>query len=206
MKKKMLLAQQDSLLQNEHYFQLGTHMHIRHTTAEDEPRVIQVHLEAFGQQHGPEIAGLVKDLLHDQTAQPMLSLAAEQNGELVGHVLFSRAELAEAGQPVSVRILAPLAVIPEHQSTGVGTLLISHGLEMLRQGGVDLVFVLGHPDYYPRSGFTPAGVRGLEAPYPIPGKDADAWMVQELRPGILGKVQGTVRCCEALDKPEHWRE
>jgi putative acetyltransferase len=187
-------------------FRQGTHMHIRHTTAEDQPRIIQVNLEAFGQQHGPEVAGLVKDLLHDSTAQPMLSLAAEQNGELVGHVLFSRAELAETGQPVSVRILAPLSVIPEHQSIGVGTLLISHGLEMLRREGVDLVFVLGHPDYYPRSGFTPAGVLGLEAPYPIPGKDADAWMVQELRPGILGNVQGKVRCCEALDRPEHWRE
>lgn len=181
-------------------------MRIRHTTAEDEPRVIQVNLEAFGQQQGPEVAGLVKDLLLDQTAQPLLSLAAEQNGELVGHVLFSRAELAESGQPVSVRILAPLAVVPEHQHSGVGTLLISHALETLRLEGVDLVFVLGHPDYYPRSGFTPAGVRGLEAPYPIPDKDADAWMVQELRPGILGSMQGAVRCCEALDKPELWRE
>jgi len=181
-------------------------MQIRHTTAEDEPRVIQVHLEAFGEQHGPEIAGLVKDLLHDQTAHPLLSLAAEQNGELVGHVLFSMAQLAEAGQPVSVRILAPLAVIPQHQHSGVGTLLISHALETLRREGVDLVFVLGHPDYYPRSGFTPAGVRGLEAPYPIPDKDADAWMVQQLRPGILDSVQGKVQCCEALDKPEHWRE
>lgn len=181
-------------------------MYIRQTTETDEPLLIQVNLEAFGQQHGPEVAKLVKDLLHDATARPMFSLAAENDGELVGHVLFSRAELENAHEQLSVRILAPLAVLPAHQSTGVGTLLISRGLDMLRREGVDLVFVLGHPDYYPRSGFEPAGVLGLEAPYPIPDKDADAWMVQQLRPGILGIVQGTVRCCDALDRPEHWRE
>jgi putative acetyltransferase len=69
-----------------------------------------------------------------------------------------------------------------------------------------LVFVLGHPDYYPRHGFEPAGPQGLDAPYPIPAAHEDAWMVLALRPGVIGKLRGRVVCADALDKPEYWRE
>jgi putative acetyltransferase len=71
---------------------------------------------------------------------------------------------------------------------------------------VDLVFVLGHPAYYPRFGFSPAGARGLDAPYPIPQKNAEAWMVRELRPGVIGDCSGRVICADALADPEYWRE
>jgi putative acetyltransferase len=107
---------------------------------------------------------------------------------------------------LSVSILAPLAVIPSAQKKGVGGKLIEHGLEVLEKSGVDLVFVLGHPEYYPRHGFTPAGKLGFEAPYPIPSKDAAAWMIQELKDGIIGKYSGRVICSDALNKPEYWSE
>jgi predicted N-acetyltransferase YhbS len=89
---------------------------------------------------------------------------------------------------------------------GVGTRLIEAGLTELKQVGVDLVFVLGHPGYYPRCGFTPAGVLGFEAPYPIPEKNAAAWMVQDLSGAAIGKVSGKVGCAAALDRPAYWRE
>ena len=76
----------------------------------------------------------------------------------------------------------------------------------MRREGTGLVFVLGHPGYYPRFGFEPAGRLGFKAPYPIPDEAAEAWMVQELSPGFIGRVSGTVRCCEVLDRPEHWQE
>ena len=95
---------------------------------------------------------------------------------------------------------------PDSPGQGVGGHLIEEGLRRLSASGVDLVFVLGHPDYYPRHGFRPAGALGFKAPYPIPDKNADAWMVQELRPGLIGTVRGTVVCADALDKPEYWRE
>ena len=91
-------------------------------------------------------------------------------------------------------------------SEGVGGLLIREGLKRLSEAGVDLVFVLGHPGYYPKHGFQTAGVLGFEAPYPIPEKDAGAWMVQELRSGVIGRVSGTVQCCDVLNQPQHWRE
>ena len=76
----------------------------------------------------------------------------------------------------------------------------------MSETGVELVFVLGHPEYYPRHGFKPAGVHGFEAPYPIPDKHANAWMVQELHPGVIGNVNGKVICADMLNQPEHWRE
>ncbi len=76
----------------------------------------------------------------------------------------------------------------------------------MSESGVELVFVLGHPDYYPRHGFKPAGALGFEAPYPIPDKNANAWMVQELRTGAIDSVSGKVICADALNQPEHWRE
>ena len=162
--------------------------------------VLRVEREAFG---ANDVAELVADLLEDATAQPLLSLLAWEAGEAVGHVLFTPAALVGA-EDLSVSILAPLAVVPHVQGRGIGASLIEHGVERLGASGVDLVFVLGHPGYYPRHGFVPAIPLGLEAPYTI--TPPEAWMVRALRPGILGQVQGTIVCADALNLPEHWRE
>jgi predicted N-acetyltransferase YhbS len=168
--------------------------------------ILGVHRAAFGVAEGPEIVELVRNLLVDDTASPHLSLVAIDKGDPVGHVLFTRARLTGPEEPLSIQLLAPLAVRPEAQKRGVGTRLIEAGLTELKQAGVALVFVLGHPGYYPRCGFTPAGVLGFEAPYPIPEKNAAAWMVLDLTGTLFGKVSGRVRCAEALDRPEYWRE
>ena len=87
-----------------------------------------------------------------------------------------------------------------------GTIKINTGLDYLKKRGVELVFVLGHPTYYPRCGFTPAGVLGYEAPFPIPEECAPAWMVQQLQGNSLGAVKGKVQCSKMLDREEYWRE
>ncbi|WP_439346591.1 GNAT family N-acetyltransferase [Vacuolonema iberomarrocanum] len=97
-------------------------------------------------------------------------------------------------------------MVPDFQGQGIGGQLIKRGLQWLSASGTDLVFVLGHPGYYPRYGFQPASPLGFEAPYPIPDKDADAWMVQALRPNVIGTVSGKVVCADVLDRPEYWRE
>ena len=81
---------------------------------------------------------------------------------------------------------------------------LEEGIERLRGAETDMVFVLGHPGYYSRFGFEPAGRLG--APYPIPEKDADAWMAWDLRGDLRGVAMGEVRCAEAIDRPEYWRE
>ena len=148
----------------------------------------------------------MEHLLNDPSARPLYSLLAFNDDRAVGHVLFTSAHLEGPRKNIFLSILAPLAVIPDFQKQGVGGKLIERGLQHLAHYGVDLVFVLGHPDYYPRYGFKPAGVQGFEAPYPIPEKHANAWMVQELHPGVIGSVSGKVRCADMLNKPEHWRE
>jgi len=178
-------------------------MKIREATDSDLNDVLSVEKEAFGYD---KESNLVKDLLSDSSASPLYSLLVFNDDRAVGHVLFTSARLEGTQNGVSISILAPLAVIPDLQKQGLGGKLIERGLKHLADSGVDLVFVLGHPDYYPRYGFKPAGVQGFEAPYPIPEEHADAWMVQELRPGVIGSVTGKVRCADMLNKPEHWRE
>ncbi len=181
-------------------------MKIRRSVESDKLEILKVHSTAFGEKKGPEIAKLVNDLFDDETAAPILSLVAVQDKKIIGHILFSQASIIQNTRTISAQILAPLAVLPGEQSKGVGGQLIKEGLSQLKNEGVVIVFVLGHPDYYPRSGFTPAGVLGFKAPYSIPEEHAGAWMVLELSPGVIGRVKGTVQCSDVLNQPEHWRE
>lgn len=177
-------------------------LRIRESNGSDKANIENIHMQAFGEEKGPEIATLVNDLFGDPTATPLLSLVAVKNNELIGHLLYTRVRVAHTEEVVSARILAPLAVLPATQSQGVG----GQGLKQLKESGVELVFVLGHPDYYPRNGFKPAGELGYEAPYPIPKEHAGAWMVQALCPDVIGRVNGNVQCADVLNQPEHWRE
>ena len=127
-------------------------------------------LSAFGPSEGPDIVQLIAELSVDVTAKPLLSLVATADDRVVGHVLFSKVRLTPPGQDVSAALLAPLAVHPDFQSQRIGGQLVAEGLQQLSGSGVDLVFVLGHPGYYPRFGFSEAGIRDFEVPYPIPEK------------------------------------
>jgi putative acetyltransferase len=176
---------------------------IRPAVDTDRDAVLSVERLAFGYD---KEAALVRDLLDDPSARPRLSLLAFKEDRAVGHILFTAARLAGPADPLPLALLAPLAVVPDAQKQGIGGRLIEHGLKLLSGAGTGLVFVLGHPGYYPRFGFQPAGPSGFEAPYPIPDEHAEAWMVQALVPGVLGRLRGRVVCADALQRPEHWRE
>jgi len=176
---------------------------IRETLPEDIDSILGVVSAAFCNEKEPQ---LVKDLLEDSSAQPILSLLAFENEKPIGHILFTKVTVDSAENQVTMALLAPLAVVPEAQRRGVGGKLIDVGLKMLLKSGVERVFVLGHPEYYPKYGFKPAGCQGFQAPYPIPEECAGAWMVQNLGNRTFEKVSGKVICARALDKPEYWRE
>lgn len=176
-------------------------MRIAQARPADLDTAIAIERAAFDEE---EVVTLVRELADDPSALPALSLLAYESGEPVGHVLFTAARVEGASRDVSAAIMAPLAVVPAAQGRGVGSGLIARGTEILAGRGVDLVFVLGYPAYYTRHGFAPAFPMGLPAPYPITPEEA--WMVRELRPGLLGTVCGTVACAEAMAKPEYWRE
>jgi putative acetyltransferase len=178
-------------------------MHIRETSDADLNDILRVEGAAFDGGKEVELTG---DLLADPSAKPFLSLLAFIDDQPAGHILFTAARLVNSSREVAVSFLAPLAVVPMFQRRGVGGSLIKNGVERLSRSGVDLVFVVGHPGYYPRYGFTPAGKLGFETPYPMAEEHAEAWMVRALRPDLLGSVTGKVVCCDTLNKPELWRE
>ena len=132
---------------------MGVHVRIVEAAASDLQYVLEVERLAFG---GDDEAELVRDLLGDPTARPLLSLLAWEDDRPVGHILFTAARLQGAPGDVPVSILAPLAVIPDAQRQGVGGALVEEGVRRQSGSGVALVFVLGHPGYYPRHGFEPA--------------------------------------------------
>lgn len=176
---------------------------IRIATESDYNSVMEIEKLAFGQD---KEAQLTADLLVDSTASPCLSLLAFYNNEPVGHILFSRVQLEENGEPL-LHILAPLAIKPEFQNKGIGGLLIKKGHELLEEMGVELSFVLGHITYYPKHGYINNAAKfGYCTPYPIPEEVADAWMVCELKSGAIDKYSGKLIFADALMKPEYWRE
>jgi len=164
--------------------------------------LFEVERRAFNSE---EEADLVRELLDDPSAEPRLSLLAVYEERAVGHILFTRGYV-DPEIDLKVSILAPLAVLPEYQKQGIGGRLIKEGLAILGKRGVDLVFVLGHPSYYPQHGFKPAVPAGFAPPYYIAPEFTDAWMVQPLNPTCWGSCQGQVKCAQALDRPEYWGE
>jgi len=135
----------------------------------------------------PAEADLV-DVLRQQV-QPIVSLVAEEDGEIVGHIMFSPVSLS--GHPdLKVMGLGPMAVAPACQRKGFGSALVQAGLDQCRELGFSAVVVLGHPKYYPRFGFSPSSQFGIDSEYDVP---EDVFMALELKPGALSAITGRVR-------------
>lgn len=163
---------------------------IRPETSSDHAAVREVNILAFGSDGE---ARLVERLRADGLV--IASLVAVDGGLVVGHILFSELPIeTEGGTRVYAASLAPMAVRPEWQRRGIGSALVREGLEACRQKGKSIAVVLGHPQYYPRFGFSPDLAKRLQTPYAAePSFSAEAWMALELTPGALNGVTGTVR-------------
>jgi putative acetyltransferase len=120
------------------------------------------------------------DVLRQQ-AQAVISLVAENDQIVVGHILVTPVSLTGHAD-LKIAGLAPLAVAPNHQRKGIGTALVRAGLEQCKQLGFGAVAVLGHPEYYPRFGFSPSSRFGIGCEYDVA---EDVFLVMELRPGYL---------------------
>ena len=163
-------------------------MHVRFERPADIPHVQAVNVAAFD---SPTEANLV-DALREQA--DVISIVAEQDGHILGHILFSPVRLTGADDLRAVA-LAPMAVAPERQRTGIGSALVREGLAHCQRQGVGAVFVVGHPEYYPRFGFRPASGFGITCEFEVPD---EVFMAMELSPGALKGRAGRLFYHEAF--------
>lgn len=159
-------------------------MVLRPEVEADRPGIRAVNLAAF---ETPLEAELV-DALRSEGAS-VISLVAEEVGEVIGHIMFSPVTL-DRDPGIRLLGLGPMAVLPNRQKSGIGSRLVAEGLLACREQGYDGVVVLGHPDYYPRFGFSAAAGFGLHSEYEVPD---EVFMALELVSGSLGGDPRTVR-------------
>jgi putative acetyltransferase len=164
-------------------------MPIRPEEERDWPAVRALNTVAFGSAAEADLVEALRD-----RARPLVSLVAEEDASIVGHIMFSPVALPGFSGPPLMG-LAPMAVVPGRQRTGIGGTLVREGLACCRRLGGAAVVVLGHPEYYPRFGFVPASRFGIGCEYEAP---PEAFMVLELIPGTLASASGTVRYHDAF--------
>ncbi|HET9402280.1 MAG TPA: N-acetyltransferase [Candidatus Acidoferrales bacterium] len=128
---------------------------IRDEKASDAEGVYRVVSAAFGRRSE---ADLVEELR--RAGDCVVTLVAEEDGEIAGHVLLSRMEA-----PFQALALAPVSVAPARQRCGIGSALIRSAVERARKDGWEAIFVLGEPGYYGRFGFDAAAAAGFTSPY-----------------------------------------
>ncbi len=159
-------------------------MLVRQESPADHESVRQVNLLAFANEAE---ARLVDDLRDAGYAR--LSLVADDNGQIVGHIMFSDLLIQASNGIVNSLALAPVAVTPGHQRQGIGSALVREGLRLCREQGHQIVVVLGHPEYYPRFGFS----SNLAEPLVCSFHSGPALMALELVPGALQGVSGELK-------------
>ena len=125
----------------------------------------------------------------------LLSLVAEEERDVIGHILFSRIQIEGTDGLLPVVALAPMCVSSVHQKKGVGGALIQQGLRMLRQRGENAVFVVGHKLYYPKFGFSASLAGQFECEY-----SGESFLALELQPGWMDGKAGTVVYPEAFKR------
>ena len=160
-------------------------MIIRPETPRDVAAVHAVHEHAFGQLLEADLVAKLR-----RHCREALSLVAESGGHVQGHILFTPVVIEHQTGPVVGMGLGPMAVLPERQRQGIGSALVRHGLDTLRERGCPFVIVVGHPEYYPRFGFEPAAKHALRCQWEsVAGA---AFMVLILDGATMADVSGVV--------------
>lgn len=119
-----------------------------------------------------------------------LSLVAEINGKIIGHILMTKVEIFSENKFVSSLGLAPVSVLPEYQNQGVGSVLIREAHKRAVKLGYNSVVLLGHKDYYPRFGYKRAIDFGIEFPFDV---SHEYCMAIELRSEALKNVREIIK-------------
>ena len=176
-------------------------MNIRIATIQDRDDVQRVHLCAFPEGENEIVSKLAMDLLSEKTTPQTLSLVAETDGAIVGHIAFSPVTM-DSHKHLQGYILAPLGVKPDYQKRRIGSQLIEYGMQQMSVMGVNVVFVYGDPKYYGRFGFTAEVALQFTPPYPL--QYPYGWQAIVLNEFEIGKPPVAISCVTSLCDPTLW--
>jgi predicted N-acetyltransferase YhbS len=176
-----------------HLSQVKYSMIIRQETADEYEVVDSLIKKAFA--HAEYADGnehdLVSQLRKSEAYIPQLSLVAERNGEIVGHIMFTRATVGDH----VILALAPLSVLPEYQHQGIGTALIEEGHRRASALGYGYSVVVGSETYYPRMGYLPADAYGIKPSFDVPSENFMAYRLHDRAPDICGVIKYAKEFC-----------
>ena len=159
---------------------------IRREQPNDVAAVRAINESAFGQPAEATIVDAIRAACPDA-----VSLVAADGNQVVGHILFSPVFVAGENGSRQAMALGPMAVAPERQRQGIGSLLVQAGIDAIHQQDCPFIIVLGHPEYYPRFGFVPASSHGLRCQWE--GVPDEVFMVMILDEAASAGVSGTIR-------------
>ncbi|MGD2073566.1 MAG: N-acetyltransferase [Gammaproteobacteria bacterium] len=176
-------------------------MRIRVATNLDRDDVREVHLCAFSEGEKQMVSTLAVNLLSEETNPEIISLVAEADGTVVGHIAFSPVNIKSDRSWIGY-ILAPLGVKPGYQKCHIGSKLIECGVQQLSKMGVNVVFVYGDPKYYGKFGFRPDVASGYFPPYEL--QYPFGWQAIALNKGGLSESTVQISCVAPLSDPALW--
>ncbi|MCJ8166295.1 N-acetyltransferase [Pontibacter sp. E15-1] len=165
---------------------------IRHEKPTDHIAVFELIKDSFGKEEFSDHREhfLVERLRESDSFIQELSLVAEVEGKIVGHILLTKIKIKNTAAEFVSLALAPVSVIPEFQNMGIGGMLIAKAHEIARKMGYTSVVVLGHENYYPRFGYRQAHTFGIESPFDVPKENFMAIeLIDNGLKGISGKVE-----------------
>lgn len=162
-------------------------MEVRAEKPEDVEAIRKLNIAAFGRENEADLVDRLRG--NKSTFSFVATESPIKSQSIIGHIFFSPVEIVGSDY-INILGLAPVAVLPEYQRQGIGSLLIRHGLVECARLGFKAVVVLGSPEYYPRFGFITAKQNGLKCEYNVPD---EAFMVSELVSGALKGCMGTVK-------------
>lgn len=180
---------------------MGNLITSRRARLDDVDDIRRIYAAAFPESESERVARLAIELLEDDSLPVTFSWMAEKDDHLIAHIAFSPVGI-KGNDQYRGYILAPLAVQPDYQRQGVGSLLINEGLRALNKAGVQFVFVYGDPDYYGRFGFRVEIAEVFRAPYEL--QYPFGWQAKFFGEVRLSQGVVDISCVTALCDPQLW--
>ncbi|MEM9090634.1 MAG: N-acetyltransferase [Cyanobacteria bacterium P01_F01_bin.53] len=176
-------------------------MNVRAATQLDREAIYSVHWAAFAEDERELVSKLAVDLLLGETSPKTISLVADLEGVVVGHVAFSPVSI-EGDESFRGFILGPLGVMPDYQNCGIGTKLIERGIQLVSSLRADVLFVYGDPKYYGKFDFSTDAAECYVPPsqlqYPF------GWQAIALNDNEVRTIPANLVVVTALNNPELW--